>query len=91
LILVAAVLFDALPAALSGLIFLGWAIPAITQGVAKWLSTRREMISILKDRSGVKGGREPERSLPSAVATTGELGFAGSVTEGTTASLNRQG
>src|SRR6185503_9856340 len=77
LITVAAAMFGVIPAAISGLIFLGWAIPAIAQGAGKWLSARREMISILRDR-------QPEKSLPSDSA-----GFAGSVTEGTTAGLEQ--
>ena len=87
LIVIAATMFGAMPVAICGLIFLGWAIPAIAQGVGKWLSARREMTSILTDRSRVKE-KETEKSLPSEV-NTGALGFADSVTERTTASLYR--
>ena|SRR5262245_62050194 len=88
LIIIAAMMFGVVPAAISSLVFLGWAIPAIAQGVGKWLSARREMISILKDRLGVKGEKEPEKSLPSEAVNTGSRGFVSSVTEATTASFD---
>jgi hypothetical protein len=83
-------MFGAMPAALSGLVFLGWAIPAMAQGVRKWLSAKKEMRSILEGRSGERVEGQPQNNLPSRTAVTDSHGFAGSVTEGTTASLNKR-
>jgi uncharacterized membrane protein len=77
LIVVGSMMFGVTSAAITGLIFLGWAIPAIAQGVSKWLSAKNEMRSILE-------------TGPGEGAITDPRGFAGSVTEGTTASLDRR-
>jgi hypothetical protein len=90
LIIITALMIGATPMAIGGLLFLGWAIPAIAQGVSKWLSARSEMSSIFGDRSGLKGEVQPQKSLPSKGARTDSHGFAGSVTEGTTASLDQR-
>lgn len=90
IITVAALMFDVPLAALSGLVFLGWAIPAIAHGLGKWLSARREMTSMLKDGLSVAAGKEREKQLVSEANNVGSRGFAGSVTEGTTASLDRR-
>ncbi len=50
LVFLAALAFDVLPAALVGLLFLGWAIPAIAQGFGKWQSAKSEMRSIVDAR-----------------------------------------
>lgn len=89
LIVIAATTFGVVPAAIGALVFLAWAIPAIAQGVGKWLSARREITSILNDVPGAMR-REPEKSLASEVANTGSLEFAASVTERTTASLDQR-
>jgi hypothetical protein len=90
LIIIAAMIFGIIPAALSGLIFLGWAIPALAQGVGKWRSAKSEMISILEGRSGVMGEGQQQKSLTSRGAVTDSHGFAGSVTERTRASLDQR-
>jgi hypothetical protein len=87
-ITVTAMMFDVIPAAISGLLFLGWAIPAIAQGAGKWLSAKSEIRSILKVRSGDNSDVPPHELLPSDAAVIDSRRFAGSVTEGTTAGLN---
>jgi hypothetical protein len=89
LIVVAAMMLGVIPAAIGGLIFLAWAIPAIAQGVGKWLSAKREMNSVLEARSVVKGEDQPQKSLPSEGGTTNSRRFAGSITERTTANLDQ--
>lgn len=90
LIIIAATMLGAMPAAIVSLVLLSWAIPAIAQGVGRWLVARREMITVLSDKSGVKGAKHLETSLPAEADNAGSLGFAGCVTEGTTASLDQR-
>lgn len=90
LIIIAATMLGAMPAAIVTLVLVSWAITAIAQGVGRWLAARREMISVLSDKSGVKGAKQLETSLPSEAGNAGSAGFAGSVTEGTTASLDQR-
>jgi hypothetical protein len=75
LIIIASLMLGAELAAISSLIFLGWAIPAIAQGVGRWQSAKNEIRSLLEVGSRARG------ELPQ--------GIAASVTEETTASLNR--
>lgn len=63
LIVIAALMLDVLPAALSGLLFLGWAIPAIAQGFGKWQSAKNDMRSIVDARELV--GSVTERTTAS--------------------------
>ena len=86
LITIAAIWFDVALAAICGLIFLGWAIPAIAQGAGKWISARRAMQSMLNRGWEPEGEKRSERSFPS-MAGADAPGFGGSVTEGTTSSL----
>lgn len=90
LIVITAMLFGALPAAISSLVFLGWAIPAIAQGIGKWRSAKSEIRAILKDRSGMKDKDQLQKSLPAEGAKSDSGRFTGSVTEGTTASLDQR-
>lgn len=63
LIVIAALVFEVLTAALSGLLFLGWAIPAIAQGLGKWQSAKSEPRSIVDARGFV--GSVTERTTAS--------------------------
>ena len=88
LIVIAAIMSGVPLAAMSSLVFLGWAIPAIAQGVGKWLSAKSEMRSILK--RDVESDDESQKKLSSEGVMADSRRFAGSVTEGTTASLNQR-
>lgn len=90
LIVIATMMLGVIPAAISSLIFLGWAIPAIAQGVGKWLSAKSEMNSILEVRSHVSSEEQPQKSLPSEGRRPNSGRFAGSITERTTANLNQR-
>jgi hypothetical protein len=90
LIGIAGMLFGVIPAAISSLIFLGWAIPATAQGIGKWRSAKREMHSILEVRSVVKGEAQPPKNLPAEGEMTNSRRFAGSITERTTANLDQR-
>ena len=90
LIVIAATMLGAMPAAIVSLLLLSWAIPAIAQGVGRWLTARREMISVLSDRSALEGATQLETWRPSEAGHSGSPGFGGSVTEGTTASLDQR-
>ncbi|HSO76284.1 MAG TPA: zinc ribbon domain-containing protein [Blastocatellia bacterium] len=90
LIIIAATMLGALPAALVTLVLVSWAITAIAQGVGRWQTAKREMISVLSGSSGVPDAKQLETRLPSEAGRAGSPGFGGSVTERTTASLDQR-
>lgn len=89
LITIAAIMFGVIPAAIGSLVFVAWAIPAIAQGVGKWLSAKSEIRSILEVRSVGNSEVQPRKRLPSEGAKTDSWRFGGGVTEETTANLTR--
>lgn len=90
LIVIAAIMLGGIPVAILSLVLLSWAIPAIAQGVGRWQTAKREMISVLSGSSGVPDAKQLETRLPSEAGRAGSPGFAGSVTERTTASLDQR-
>ena len=55
LIVIASMLFGVIPAAISGLIFLGWAIPAIAQGVGNMAICEKRNEIAFRGRVGREG------------------------------------
>jgi hypothetical protein len=90
LIVLAAMMLGVMPAAISSLIFLGWAIPAMAQGIGKWRSAQSEMRAMLEARSELSDEAGSRKKLSPAGLKTSSRGFAVSVTEATTANLDQR-
>ena len=89
LIVIASMLASLIPAAISSLLLVAWAIPAVAQGIGKWRSARTEMRAILGSRTELISEESSMLRSRSQGAKTSPRGIPGSITEGTTANLDR--